>query len=146
MKKLLLIIALTLGLQAGQYDRMIEVCNAGNSDTCLHLGVLYQLGKDVNQSYDKANIFYSKACDLNHPEGCISLGDLYYFGQGVEQNNTKAKLYYDKSCKLNNQNGCSNLKSLVEEENALKQIKDEQERLKQEMMQLIQEAEVLDNL
>jgi TPR repeat protein len=146
MREILFIIALTFGLQAGELEKIKNACDADNAEECTNLGILYQTGKNLDKNYEKAKIYYAKACDLNHFKGCRLLGDLYYFSQGVEQNITKAKLYYDKSCKLNNQNGCSKLKSLVEEENALKQIKDEQERLKQELMQLIQEAEVLDDI
>ena len=146
MRDILFIIVLTFGLQAGELEKIKNACDADNAKECTNLGILYQTGENLNKSYEKAKMYYGKACDLNHSEGCKLFGDLYYFAQGVEQNNTKAKLYYDKSCKLNNQKGCSNLKSLVEEENALKQIKDEQKRLKEEMMLLIQEAEILDNI
>ncbi len=146
MRKILLIITLTFGLQAGEIEEVKDACNAGNAEACTNLGLLYQIGQDLNQSYEKAKMYYDKACDLNHSEGCVLLGDLYYFAQGVEQNNSKAKLYYDKSCKLNNEGGCNNLKSLEDEEQKLKEKKDELERLKQEQKQLIQEAEVLDDI
>lgn len=146
MREILLIIALTFGLQAEEIEKIKNACDAGNVDACINLGLLYQIGQDLNQSYEKAKMYYGKACDMNHSEGCMLLGDLYYFAQGTEQNNSKAKLYYDKSCQLNNQNGCKNLKDLENEEKELKQKKDELERLKQEQKQLIQEAEVLDNI
>lgn len=146
MKDMLLIIALTLGVTASAQEKIKEACAAADAESCVELGAQYQLGKDVNQSYEKANIYYGKACDLNHSTGCINLGDLYYLGQGVEQNNSKSKLYYDKACKLNNQNGCNYFKSLVDEEEDLRQKKDELEQLKQEQKELIEEAEVLDNI
>lgn len=146
LKEILLIMVLTFGLYAEPHEKMKEVCNSGDSVTCFNLGILYQLGKDVEQSYEKANIYYSKACDMNHSEGCLNLGYLYYFGQGVDENNTKAKLYFSKTCELKNDNGCNNLKSLVDEEEEIRQKKDELERLKQEQEELIQEAEVLDHI
>lgn len=146
MREILLMIILAFGLQAGEIKNMKNACDAGNAEACTHLGLLYQIGQDLNQSYEKAKMYYGKACDMNHSEGCMLLGDLYYYAQGVEQNNTKAKLYYDKSCKLNDQKGCSNLKNVEDEEQKLKEKKDELERLKQEQKQLIQEAEVLDSI
>lgn len=149
MREIILIITLTFGLQAGELEKIKNACDTGHAGECTSLGIFYQTGINLNQSYEKAEMYYRKACDMNHSEGCVLLGDLYYFAQGFEHNNTMAKRYYDKSCKLNNQNGCNNLKSLVEEEKAMKELKqkkDEKERLNQEMKQLIKEAEVLDNI
>lgn len=145
MREILLVIVLTLGLHAELYKEIKKSCYDGDAENCINLGVLYQLGQDLNQSYEKAKFYYSQACDLNHSAGCVKLGDLYYFGQGMDQNNSKAKLYYNKSCKLNNKDGCSNLKILLEDEE-LKQKKDELERLKKEQEELIKEAELLDDI
>ncbi|MEA2048474.1 MAG: tetratricopeptide repeat protein [Campylobacterota bacterium] len=146
MKEVLLLIALTCILYAEPYEKMKKECSAGESESCVSIGILYQLGKDIDQSYEKANIYYSMACELNSSYGCLNLGHLYYLGQGVDQNNTKAKFYYDKACKLSNVNGCDNFKSLVDEDEELRQKKIELEHLKQEQQELIQEAEVLDNI
>jgi len=145
MKKILLIILLSFGLQAESYEKLKTSCNEGDGENCTHLGILYQIGNGVNQSYEKAKIYYDKACTLNHAEGCSRVGDLYYFGQGVEQDNSQAKIYYTKACKLNYKEGCQNLQ-LLQEEEAIKEKQDELKRLKEENRELTNEAELLDQL
>lgn len=71
---------------------------------------------------------------------------MYCINTWVEQNRSKAKLYYEKSCKLDNKKGCKNLKTLMNENEALKQIKGELERLTKERDLLEKEAELLDKI
>ena len=92
-------------------------CNKGNGDSyqsepCFNLGLMYDLGKGVQQDYHKSYELYKKACDLKSGVACNSLGFLYGNGLGVRQNLSTAKQYYGKACDLGNQLGCDNYKIL----------------------------------
>ncbi len=147
MKVILLITILAFGLHAaGTLEEIQRSCDADDGISCTNLGILYQVGKDINKSNEKAKVYYGKACKLKDAEGCVMLGDLFYYGEGVDQNNSEAKLYYDKACKMSNKQGCKNLQKIKDEEKALQEKKDELKRLKQEQEELLQEADLLDKI
>ena len=110
MKEILLIIALTLGMQASLIEELREECNNQNAKSCNSVAILYM--SQVKQDHVKAKVYYGKACDLNYAKGCIGLGNLYYLGQGVEQDYSKAKVYFTKACELANSDGCNYLGDL----------------------------------
>jgi len=143
MRKIFIGIVLICSLKAGIFTKIEKSCNQKKAQSCTNLGILYQTGEGVFQSYDKAAFYYLKACDLKCAEGCKLLGDLYYFVQIEDYNNTKAELYYSKSCMLHSQDGCKSLQKL---KNPNKALQEELEKLKQEQELLMQEAEVLDNI
>ncbi len=78
------------------------------------MGVLYNLGKGVNQDYKKANELYSEACDLGFGDSCYNLGVLYFYGKGVGQDANTAKKYLNKACDLGSKAGCDGYRKLNE--------------------------------
>ncbi len=112
MKEILLIIVLTLGVQADLIENLKKKCNNQNGESCNSVAILYYTGQDTKQSYAEAKAYYDKACDLNYAEGCTGLGNLFHLGQGIEQDYPKAKVYFTKACMLGSSDGCSNLGDL----------------------------------
>ncbi len=110
MKEILLIIALTLGVQASLIEELREECNKQNAKSCNSVAILYM--NQAEQGSVKAKVYYGKACDLNYSEGCVGLGNLYYLGQGVKQDYSKAKVYFTQACELANSDGCNDLGGL----------------------------------
>lgn len=110
MKEILLIITLTLGIQASLIEELKEKCNKQNAKSCNSVAVLYM--SQAKQNYVKAKAYYGKACELNYAEGCSGLGNLYYLGQGVEQDYSKAKIYFTQACELASSVGCNHLGDL----------------------------------
>ncbi len=47
-------------------------CQAGNSGSCLMLGVRYERGDEVARNVDTAFEFYEKSCELGSAHGCYS--------------------------------------------------------------------------
>ena len=67
---LILLIGISLNLNAGAADEYKKACDSGNTDGCNNLGVLYVKGQEVNQSYLKAKVFFEKSCNAGNTEGC----------------------------------------------------------------------------
>lgn len=77
-----------------------ELCASNNPSACNELGVLFQQGKGVDQSYSEAFDYFAKACDMNYSIGCMNAGGNPYY---------HSKVYYEKACTLDDGNGCSNI-------------------------------------
>lgn len=63
---------------------------------CWCTGEAYYYGVGVEQNYDKALEYYTKAADKGHDIATFNLGSFYLKGWGVEQNYGKAFEYYKK--------------------------------------------------
>ena len=87
----------------------------GMKGSCGVLGLFYNNGLGVRQSYEKALQYYKKACDLGNGNGCGMVGAFYHDGVVVKQNLSKAKELFGKACDLGEQIGCDNYKKLKEE-------------------------------
>jgi len=146
MKILILILVFMVNVEAGSLQKLKKSCKRKDANSCLDVGILYQMGKRVKKDYKKAKFYYEKACNLKNKEGCMYLADAYYFGEGTSQNYTLAKKYYKHSCKLHHKPACKSLQVTIKEEEQIKSAQKELERLKQEQKQLVLEAELLDNL
>ena len=72
------------------------------SNQLLDLGVLYFLGKGVEQNYNKAKEYFELSAKQNNSNALLYLGIIYAEGLGVEQNYNKAKEYYELSANQNN--------------------------------------------
>ena len=58
----------------------------------------YYLGRGVEQDYNKAAEFHTKAANLGYANSQEVLGEMYMEGKGVEQNYTQAAYWLNKSC------------------------------------------------
>jgi TPR repeat protein/serine/threonine protein kinase len=82
---------------------------AGNIYAMNNLGVLYQNGQGVAQSYVKAREWFQKAADAGHPDAMNNLGELYYYGRGVARDYTQARDWYEKAAAADNANAMYSL-------------------------------------
>ena len=65
-----------------------------------NLGVLYEDGKGVPKSAEKATELYQKAADLRNASAMYNLGCLYEDGNGVPKSIEKAVELYHKAADL----------------------------------------------
>lgn len=80
----------------------------------MKLGVCYDSGRGIPQSYRKAREWYQKAADQGESYAEYFLGGLYENGQGVEQDARKAAELYQKSAEQNNVEGQKGLARLYQ--------------------------------
>ena len=83
---------------------------------CLNIGLLYEKGLGVKQSYGAARNCYQRACSDGDTSNCINLGVLYENGQGEDQSLAKARELYEKACNAGDEKGCSHLARLNDKE------------------------------
>jgi TPR repeat protein len=76
------------------------------------LGLMYETGRGVEQSYEKAFEYYEQAAQLGYAKAQFNLGCCYANGEGVEQNMAAAKEWAEKSAAQGNENAIAILKSL----------------------------------
>jgi serine/threonine protein kinase len=86
-----------------------KAATAGNIDAMNNLGVLYQNGQGIAQSYDKAREWFQKAADAGNPDAMNNLGELYYYGRGVARDYTQARDWYEKAAAADNANAMYSL-------------------------------------
>ena len=85
-----------------------KACTSGEATGCYNLGLMYDKGEGVRQSYPKAKELYGKACDGGYASGCYNLGLMYHAGEGVRQSYAKAKELFGKACDGGHAGGCKN--------------------------------------
>jgi len=80
-------------------DNRIQSLNHNNplSNTQFNIGKMYEKGKGVSQSYDKAMEWYLKAADQGHPDALFDIGKMYSNGEGVPQSHEEAMDWYQKA-------------------------------------------------
>ena len=66
----------------------------GNASAMNEVGLLYEYGNGVVQSYEKAREWYEKAAALGFGWGYNNLGLLYEYGRSVEVDMARAEEYY----------------------------------------------------
>ena len=74
-----------------------ELANQGDARAMNNVGLMYERGLGVTQSYVEAMTFYRKAADTGLPEAQYNLGTLYHNGYGVEVNNSQAVFWFRKA-------------------------------------------------
>jgi TPR repeat protein len=94
----------TRGLEffrAGQYAEAIlaweDAAAAGNADAALALGMMYDAGEGVPQSYPQALNWYRMAAEGGSTAGAFNLGAMYDAGFGVRQNTAEAADWYERA-------------------------------------------------
>lgn len=74
-----------------------EAALAGNGDAMVNLGVMYEQGLGVGQSYPDAVIWYRKAADAANASGMFYLGVMYNIGRGVLQDRIEALRWFRRA-------------------------------------------------
>jgi hypothetical protein len=74
-----------------------ELANKGDARAMNNVGLMYERGLGVTQSYVEAMGFYRKAADAGLSEAQYNLGTLYHNGYGVEVNNSQAVFWFRKA-------------------------------------------------
>ena len=74
-----------------------DLANKGDARAMNNVGLMYERGLGVTQSYVEAMNFYRKAADAALPEAQYNLGTLYHNGYGVEVNNSQAVFWFRKA-------------------------------------------------
>ena len=79
------------------------------------LGLMYQEGQSVDQSYERAAEYYKAAARQGNADAQYNLGCLYSNGQGVERSYEKAREWFMKSAEQGNENAIKGLQMLDEQ-------------------------------
>ena len=82
---------------------------AGDAEAQTNLGVMYDEGQGVEQSFKDAVKWYRKAADQGDADAQSNLGLMYYKGQGVEQDFKEAFKWYQKTADQGEAKAQSNL-------------------------------------
>ncbi len=94
----LLILCFALPAQAeepnGLLSDIIAQANDGDVDAQFYMANLYDIGEDVEQSYEKAAQWYLKAAKQGDRDSQFAMGTLYHDGDGVDQNYALAYAWY----------------------------------------------------
>ena len=72
----------------------------GNDSAQLSLGFIYDVGRGVTQSYEKAFAYYRRSADQNNHEAQFYVGFSYAHGKGVGRDYVKAHMWYNISAAL----------------------------------------------
>jgi len=91
----LLFAALIVSAFDGQ-DLTVQA-EAGDSTAQRNLGYRYFRGISVEQNYENAFYWYSRAADAGDPRALVAVSRLYRDGLGVKQNEDQARLYRERA-------------------------------------------------
>jgi TPR repeat protein len=69
----------------------------------------------VDEQYEEAFLWFSKAADQDNADAAFNVGSLYYVGRGVAKDEAKATAYYRKAARLGMDEAKNVLKSLGQE-------------------------------
>ena len=76
------------------FNEIEKKAKQGDAEAQFNLGVLYDIGKGVEQNHTKAAHWYQRAANQEHATARFNLGVSYYNGEGVKQNHTKAANFF----------------------------------------------------
>lgn len=82
-----------------EFNELLRKAEQGDIDAQFNLGVCYENGYDVEQSYEQAVKWYTKAAEQGDAAAQFNLGLCYYNGDGVEQSYEQAAKWYKKAAK-----------------------------------------------
>jgi len=77
------------------------LANSGEPRAQNNMGIMYERGWGVTQSYTEAMSWYRRAADQALPEAQYNLGTLYHNGYGTEVNNSQAVFWFKKAADQN---------------------------------------------
>ncbi|HTJ65414.1 MAG TPA: tetratricopeptide repeat protein [Alphaproteobacteria bacterium] len=87
--------------RTGQYAEALlaweDAAEAGSTDAALFLGMMYDAGEGVPQSYSQALNWYRMAAEGGSVAGSFNLGAMYDAGLGVRQDPASAAVWYARA-------------------------------------------------
>jgi TPR repeat protein len=84
-------------------------CTAGVVESCVIVGILYELGETIEPDPQNARQMYEQACNAGNLHGCADLGGLYYQGLSVPRDFARAAGLAQKACDGGELLGCEDL-------------------------------------
>ena len=89
-------------------------CRANRSASCNNLGVMYENGRGVIKSIDRATELYKKACKLGSKKlGCTNAGLIIYkSNQDISPNQEKVTAFLTIGCQAGNNQACDTLSEI----------------------------------
>lgn len=85
------------GRHAEAFSLYRQLAEQGNAKAQFNLGVMYDRGQYVPQSYAEAVSWYSKAAEQGNANAQYNLACKYQTGQGVIKDETKAAFWYRRA-------------------------------------------------
>ncbi len=85
------------GRFAEAFQQWTEAARAGDPRGALFVGVLYDTGLGVEQSYPQALDWYRRAADAGNATGMFNVGVMYDAGRGVPPNPAQAASWYERA-------------------------------------------------
>ncbi|TVQ83735.1 MAG: sel1 repeat family protein [Micavibrio sp.] len=82
------------------HERLLQRAESGDAKAQHRLGIMYQNGRGVPQSYEEAAKWYRKAAEQGLPDAVNSLASRYLKGEGVPKDQQKALALYKKASEL----------------------------------------------
>jgi len=82
------------------HERLLQLAESGDAKAQHRLGIMYQNGRGVPQSYEEAAKWYRKAAEQGLPDAMNSLASRYLKGGGVPKDQQKALALYKKASEL----------------------------------------------
>lgn len=86
--------------QSLSVEEIIQQAEQGSAESQYQLAVKYELGDNLQQSYQQAVVWLTKAAQQNHIEAQLKLGMMYFNGQGVARSNAEAAEWFRKAAYL----------------------------------------------
>ncbi len=87
--------------RAGRYAEALlawqDAASAGNVDAPLFIGMMFDAGQGVPQSYSDALSWYRMAAEKGSPTASFNVGVMYDAGFGVTQDTTEASEWYSRA-------------------------------------------------
>jgi len=109
MKKIVLLICLTMFCFGQDVQQLEKACNNKNYDSCLKIAELYLYDAKMylygKHAYDKVSTYGKMACDNEKFEACDILGELYV----TEERYDTAMEYFTKGCDGKDVQSCYDL-------------------------------------
>ena len=94
----------------------------GNSIASFIVGILYEIGEEVEQDMEKSFKYYERSFKQGNTKGFYRIGRCYDFGSGtINQDFSKAKDYYEKASELGDECAMNNLGALYEDGKSVEQ-------------------------
>jgi len=118
-------------------EHYAKLCENGDRNSCVALGIIYYTGDGVQKNHQKAEELFIIACKKKHSKACYHLGSMYKRGSnskkkrdakawnqlgskdapdtnGVKKDLKKAKIFYSLGCMYGYAQSCDQF-SLIKE-------------------------------
>ena len=92
-----------LAAESDELTKLKRSAEQGNAEAQYKLGLMYDIGKEVDQDYQKAFKWYEKSANQGLASSQSKLGSMYRYGKGVDINHSKASQWYWKAAEQGDQ-------------------------------------------